>query len=111
MNTGVAVAVLMARDHQGISRSAARLEKLTPLKVGLPGRRDFRHRVLCLSHSRGPRAGRREAFDAGCRRRQPRFLVAMRFGLARGMYANEAGYGTAAVAYGTAQSRRPVQQD
>ena len=38
------------------------------------------------------------------------FLVAMRFGLARGMYANEAGYGTAAVAYGTAQSRRPAQQ-
>ncbi len=37
-------------------------------------------------------------------------LVAMRYGLARGMYANEAGYGTAAVAYGTAQSRHPVQQ-
>ena len=34
----------------------------------------------------------------------------MRYGLARGMYANEAGYGTAAVAYGTAQSRHPVQQ-
>jgi len=37
-------------------------------------------------------------------------LIAMRFGIARGIYANEAGYGTAAVAYGTAQSRRPVQQ-
>jgi AGCS family alanine or glycine:cation symporter len=37
-------------------------------------------------------------------------LVAMRYGLARGMYANEAGYGTAAVAYGTARSDRPVQQ-
>ena len=37
-------------------------------------------------------------------------MVAMRYGLARGMYANEAGYGTAAVAYGTAQSRHPVQQ-
>jgi AGCS family alanine or glycine:cation symporter len=37
-------------------------------------------------------------------------VVAMRYGLARGMYANEAGYGTAAVAYGTAQSERPVQQ-
>ena len=37
-------------------------------------------------------------------------LVAMRYGLARGMYANEAGYGTAAVAYGTARSERPVQQ-
>ena len=30
--------------------------------------------------------------------------------LARGVYANEAGYGTAAVAYGTAQSTQPVQQ-
>ncbi len=37
-------------------------------------------------------------------------VVAMRYGLARGMYANEAGYGTAAVAYGTARSQHPVQQ-
>ena len=37
-------------------------------------------------------------------------LVAMRYGIARGIYANEAGYGTAAVAYGTAKSDRPVQQ-
>ncbi len=37
-------------------------------------------------------------------------MVAMRYGLARGIYANEAGYGTAAVAYGTARTRRPVQQ-
>ncbi len=37
-------------------------------------------------------------------------LVAMRYGLARGIYANEAGYGTAAVAYGTARSSQPVQQ-
>jgi alanine or glycine:cation symporter, AGCS family len=37
-------------------------------------------------------------------------LVAMRYGLARGLYANEAGYGTAAVAYGTARSERPVLQ-
>jgi AGCS family alanine or glycine:cation symporter len=37
-------------------------------------------------------------------------LVAMRYGIARGIYANEAGYGTAAVAYGTARSNLPVQQ-
>src|SRR4030095_9555533 len=37
-------------------------------------------------------------------------MVAMRYGLARGIYANEAGYGTAAVAYGTARSDRPLQQ-
>jgi AGCS family alanine or glycine:cation symporter len=34
----------------------------------------------------------------------------MRYGIARGVYANEAGYGTAAVAYGTARSARPSQQ-
>ncbi len=37
-------------------------------------------------------------------------MVGMRYGLARGVYANEAGYGTAAVVYGTARSDRPVQQ-
>ena len=36
--------------------------------------------------------------------------TAIRYGLARGLYANEAGYGTSAVAYGTAQSERPAQQ-
>jgi AGCS family alanine or glycine:cation symporter len=34
----------------------------------------------------------------------------LRYGLARGMYANEAGYGTAAVVYGVAKSDRPEQQ-
>jgi AGCS family alanine or glycine:cation symporter len=37
-------------------------------------------------------------------------MVGMRYGLARGVYANEAGYGTAAVAYGTARSDEPAQQ-
>jgi AGCS family alanine or glycine:cation symporter len=37
-------------------------------------------------------------------------MMAMRYGIARGIYANEAGYGTAAVAYGTAHSDRPAQQ-
>jgi AGCS family alanine or glycine:cation symporter len=37
-------------------------------------------------------------------------VVAMRYGLARGLYANEAGYGTAAVAYGSARSEQPVLQ-
>jgi AGCS family alanine or glycine:cation symporter len=38
------------------------------------------------------------------------WFLAMRYGIARGVYANEAGYGTAAVAYGTARSDRPSQQ-
>jgi AGCS family alanine or glycine:cation symporter len=37
-------------------------------------------------------------------------MNAIRYGVARGVYANEAGYGTAAVAYGTAKSQRPEQQ-
>ena len=37
-------------------------------------------------------------------------IIAVRYGVARGVYANEAGYGTAAVAYGTAKSQRPEQQ-
>jgi len=37
-------------------------------------------------------------------------FVAMRYGIARGIYANEAGYGTAAVAYGTAKSSQPALQ-
>jgi alanine or glycine:cation symporter, AGCS family len=37
-------------------------------------------------------------------------LQAARLGAARGLYANEAGMGTAAMAYGAAKSREPVQQ-
>jgi AGCS family alanine or glycine:cation symporter len=37
-------------------------------------------------------------------------FIAMRYGIARGIYANEAGYGTAAVAYGSAKTTNPAQQ-
>jgi AGCS family alanine or glycine:cation symporter len=37
-------------------------------------------------------------------------MQAARLGAARGLYANEAGMGTAAMAYGAAKSREPVQQ-
>jgi AGCS family alanine or glycine:cation symporter len=37
-------------------------------------------------------------------------FTAMRYGIARGAYANEAGYGTAAVAFGTARSSNPTDQ-
>jgi AGCS family alanine or glycine:cation symporter len=37
-------------------------------------------------------------------------FVAMRYGVARGVYATEAGYGTASVAYGTARSADPRTQ-
>jgi len=37
-------------------------------------------------------------------------FIAMRYGIARAIYANEAGYGTAAVAYGTAKTKDPAEQ-
>ncbi len=37
-------------------------------------------------------------------------MQAIRYGVARGVYATEAGYGTGAVAYGTAKSQHPEQQ-
>ena len=37
-------------------------------------------------------------------------MVAMRYGLARGVYANEAGYGTAAVVFGTAKTDSAARQ-
>jgi AGCS family alanine or glycine:cation symporter len=37
-------------------------------------------------------------------------MLAMRFGIARGIYANEAGYGTAAVVYGAARTKDPFHQ-
>src|SRR5262245_58887747 len=37
-------------------------------------------------------------------------FVARRYGIARGIYANEAGFGSAAIVYGTARSTRPTEQ-
>jgi AGCS family alanine or glycine:cation symporter len=59
--------------------------------------------LLVLREAFSLRAGAGSAAGVGV-------MVAMRYGLARGIYANEAGYGTAAVAYGTARSERPVLQ-
>jgi alanine or glycine:cation symporter, AGCS family len=111
--TGIAVAVLtwlvIIGGINSIGRAA---EKLTPLKVGLYL---FGGLFVILSFaSHIPEVLAlvvREAFSTrAVAGGTLGFVVAMRYGLARGMYANEAGYGTAAVAYGTAQSRRPVQQ-
>jgi len=55
----------------------------------------------------------REAFSleaAGGGAAGTAMMLAVRYGLARGIYANEAGYGTAAVAYGSARSDQPFQQ-
>ena len=111
--TGVAIAVLtwlvIIGGIQSIGRVAGRL---TPLKVGLYLTGGLF--VIVMFASRIPEVLAlvfREAFSTQAAAGGGLgFLVAMRYGLARGMYANEAGYGTAAVAYGTARSRRPVDQ-
>jgi len=113
--SGVAIAILAWLVIIGGVRSIGRAaEKLAPLKVGLYLLGGL---VVIVTH-----AGRipeilslifREAFSIGAvggGTAGVGVMVAMRYGLARGIYANEAGYGTAAVVYGTARSREPVQQ-
>ncbi len=113
--TGVVVAVLTWLVIIGGVKSIGRVaEKLAPVKVILYLAGGLL--VIVLHADRLPETFAlvfREAFSlraglgsvAGLA-----MMTAMRYGLARGMYANEAGYGTAAFVYGTAKSRRPVQQ-
>jgi AGCS family alanine or glycine:cation symporter len=110
---GIAVAVLtwlvIIGGIKTIGRAA---EKLSPLKVGLYLAGGLV--VIAMNAGRIPsvlalileRAFSMQAAAGG----SLGILVAMRYGIARGIYANEAGFGTAAVAYGTAQSSQPVQQ-
>ncbi len=111
--SGVVIAVLTwLVIIGGITSIGRAAEKLSPLKVGLylaggtiviganAGRLPETF-ALVFDHAFSMRAAAGGSIG---------ILVAMRYGIARGIYANEAGYGTAAVAYGTAQSSRPVQQ-
>src|SRR6266851_2890640 len=113
--SGVIVAVLAWLVIIGGIKSIGRAaEKLAPLKVGLYLIGGL---IVIVTH-----AGQlpsdlalilREAFSAGALvggTAGVGVMVAMRYGVARGVYANEAGYGTAAVAYATARSREPLQQ-
>ena len=111
--SGVAIAVLtwlvIIGGIKSIGRAAA---KLTPRKVGLYF---FGGLIVIVSFaSRIPDVLAlvvREAFSfKAAAGGGLGIFIAMRYGLARGMYANEAGYGTAAVAYGTARSLRPERQ-
>ena len=113
--TGVALALLTWLVVIGGIKTIGRaMEKLSPVKVGLYFVGGL---VVILSHwQRIPEVLAlifREAFSVGAvvgGTAGAGMLVAFRYGLARGIYANEAGYGTAAVAYGTARSERPVEQ-
>ena len=111
--SGLAIAVLTWLVIIGGIKSIGRAaEKLSPLKVGLYLAGGL---IVILSNaSRVPstfaliveRAFSMQAAAGG----GLGILIAMRYGIARGIYANEAGYGTAAVAYGTARSAQPLQQ-
>lgn len=108
---GILVAVLtwlvIIGGIKSIGRAAA---KLSPLKVGLYLAGGLI--VILVNATRIPGVLSlvvREAFTMHSALGFGLF-IAMRYGIARGIYANEAGYGTAAVAYGTAQSAQPVQQ-
>jgi AGCS family alanine or glycine:cation symporter len=108
---GIVVAVLTWAVIIGGVKSIGRAaEKLAPLKVGLyliggiiviGSFADRLPHVLSLvvSEATSPRSG----LGFG-------MFIAMRYGIARGIYANEAGYGTAAVAYGSARTTNPTQQ-
>jgi AGCS family alanine or glycine:cation symporter len=108
---GIFVAVLTWLVIIGGIKSIGRAaERLSPLKVGLYLVGGLI--VIAINAARIPAVLSMVFHEALAPRSALGFglFVAMRYGIARGIYANEAGYGTAAVAYGTAQSTRPVQQ-
>ncbi|MEO5824073.1 MAG: amino acid carrier protein [Vicinamibacteraceae bacterium] len=113
--SGIVLAVLTWLVIIGGLKSIGRVvERLSPLKVGLYLIGGL---VVIVSYgSRLPEVLTLVVTEAFSTRAVAggsggvAMLVALRYGLARGIYANEAGYGTAAVAYGTAGSREPVQQ-
>ena len=108
---GVVVAVLTWAVIIGGVKSIGRVaEKLAPLKVGLYLIGGL---VVILSFaSRLPHVFSLIFSEALTTRSAMGFgvFIAMRYGVARGIYANEAGYGTAAVAYGSAKTTNPAQQ-
>ena len=113
--TGVVVAVLTWLVIVGGVRSIGRVaEKLSPAKVILYLAGGLL--VILVHADRLPETLAlvfREAFSlraAAGSAAGVGMIMAIRYGLARGMYANEAGYGTAAFVYGTARSQRPVRQ-
>ncbi len=113
--SGLVIAVLAWLVIIGGIKSIGRAaEKLAPLKVGLYLAGGL---VVIVTHANRLPAVLativREAFSlraAAGSAAGVGIMMAMRYGVARGVYANEAGYGTAGVAYGTAQSRNPAQQ-
>lgn len=108
---GIVIAVLVWAVIIGGIKSIGRVaEFLSPLKVGLYLVGGLV--VIVMFADRLPHVFGLVFSEALTTRSAMGFgwFIAMRYGIARGVYANEAGYGTAAVAYGTARSDRPSQQ-
>lgn len=108
---GIAVAVLTWLVIIGGIKSIGRVaERLSPLKVGLYLAGGMI--VIIFNAARIPSTLAMVVHEALTAHSVLGFgvFMAMRYGIARGIYANEAGYGTAAVAYGTAQSAQPALQ-
>jgi AGCS family alanine or glycine:cation symporter len=109
--SGIAVAVLTwLVIIGGITSIGRAAEKLSPLKVALYLAGGLI--VIVANAGRIPAVLSMVVSEAFTTRSALGFGVfaAMRYGIARGIYANEAGYGTAAVAYGTARSAQPAMQ-
>ncbi len=108
---GVIIAVLTwAVIIGGIKSIGRAAEKLAPLKVALYLIGGVI--VIVTFANRLPHVFSMVFHEAWTTRSAMGFSIflAMRYGIARGIYANEAGYGTAAVAYGTARTTQPTQQ-
>ena len=109
--SGILIAVLTWLVIIGGIASIGRVaEKLSPLKVGLYLAGGLI--VIVFNATRIPSVLSMVVSQAFTTRSALGFsmFMAMRYGIARGIYANEAGYGTAAVAYGTARSAQPTLQ-
>ena len=109
--SGIVIAILTWLVIIGGIKSIGRVaERLSPLKVGLYLAGGLI--VILVNAGRIPSVLQMVVEEAFTMQSALGFglFTAMRYGIARGVYANEAGYGTAAVAYGTAKSDRPVQQ-
>jgi AGCS family alanine or glycine:cation symporter len=108
---GVVVAVLTWAVIIGGIKSIGRVaEKLAPIKVALYVIGGLV--VIVTFAGRLPHVLSMVVHEALTTRSAMGFgvFIAMRYGVARGVYANEAGYGTAAVAYGTARTDDPSEQ-
>jgi len=108
---GITIAILTWLVIIGGIRVIGRVaERLSPLKVGLYLAGGLI--VILFNAARIPGVLAMVFREALTPRSALGFgvFVAMRYGIARGIYANEAGYGTAAVAYGTAKSSQPALQ-